>query len=132
MIKSHQEVYANIVGDQHDIFPTILHILGIDIPYGISGTHLFVPNDQRDPLYLENEVFIYNGIIYHGPTGRIVAANFELSQNNAFSNKLNKTEIIKLYIQAQLEMQAHTLLYEFDAQSKIIKLHELKNVKSNK
>jgi hypothetical protein len=61
-----------------------------------------------------------------------VAANFELSQNNAFSNKLNKTEIIKLYIQAQLEMQAHTLLYEFDAQSKIIKLHELKNVKSNK
>jgi len=65
-ISKYRKEFDDIVGGLSDIHPTILHLLGYEIPNGIYGSHLFVPNDQRDSMpvlkYLDR--FAYNGILY--------------------------------------------------------------------
>lgn len=48
----HRDTYRHVIGGLHDLYPTILHLLGEEVPRGVLGTHLFVPNEQRDPLAL--------------------------------------------------------------------------------
>ncbi len=65
-IIKYKDQYENIVGGLYDIYPTILHLLGLDIPIGIYGTHLFVNIEKRDPIPMvkQPEKFVYNGICY--------------------------------------------------------------------
>ena len=39
-----------------DLYPTLLHLLGIDPPAGIYGNHLFLPKEDRDPMYLRQGI----------------------------------------------------------------------------
>jgi hypothetical protein len=126
-IRELQRNYEDVVGDQHDIFPTILHLLGIEIPFGISGVHLFIPNDERDPLYLDNGVFIYKGIIYHGPTGLPLSANFLKIGQYPIVENLSKADILQLYLKSQDDFLTHEKVYEFNAQSKAIEIYKSKN-----
>jgi phosphoglycerol transferase MdoB-like AlkP superfamily enzyme len=64
-LAAHREAYRGIVGGMHDIAPTVLHLLGIEVPAGFVGTHLFVPQAQRElmPLSMGNG-FVVNGEVY--------------------------------------------------------------------
>jgi hypothetical protein len=126
-IREFQENFEGIIGDQHDIFPTIFHLLGIEIPYGISGIHLFLSNDKRDPLYLDNGVFVYKGIIYHGPTGLPLSANFVPIGKYPIRENLDKADIQEHYLKAQDDFLAHEMLYNFNAQSKAVEIYKSKD-----
>ena len=47
-VKAHREEFASVFGGLHDLYPTVMHLLGEEVPYGVTGTHLFVPNARRD------------------------------------------------------------------------------------
>lgn len=66
LIQEQGAQYAETVGALPDIFPSICHLLGIEVPYGVFGTHLFVPNKERDPMVMLRwgGGFFYNGILY--------------------------------------------------------------------
>jgi phosphoglycerol transferase MdoB-like AlkP superfamily enzyme len=61
----HAKQYRDVTGGLHDLMPTILHLLGQPTPYGVMGSHLFVPNVQRSPLLLPvlPESFVYAGMM---------------------------------------------------------------------
>ncbi len=108
--------YTAAVGSHHDIAPTIFHLLGIKIPAGWSGTHLFVPESQRDPVPINSTVFVTDGIIFHGPSQKIVTPNFEqaelfLEQGNLPSGN----KVRNAYIKALQDMLNHRLLFDSDA-----------------
>ncbi len=112
-IQEYRQKYSSVTGDQHDIFPTILHLLGLEIPYGISGTHLFVSNDKRDPVFITNKIFVYNGIMYHGPSG-----NFEILLEKKGKASLTPDEIQNKHLKSLRDMKNHEIIYEYDAQAK--------------
>ena len=47
-----------------DLFPTILHMIGAELPKGINGLHAFIPNNERSLLNVPTGGFIYQGIHY--------------------------------------------------------------------
>jgi len=69
-----RQTVETTIGGLQDIFPTVCHLLGMDIPYGLYGTHLFVPNAERDPVPVlrKGGHFFYNDIRYAGPAGQPV------------------------------------------------------------
>jgi len=44
------DAFPNSTGGLHDVFPTVMHLLGEPVPSGVLGTHLFVPDGVRDPV----------------------------------------------------------------------------------
>jgi phosphoglycerol transferase MdoB-like AlkP superfamily enzyme len=62
--------FQGATGGLHDVFPTVLHLLGLEPPWGIEGTHLFVPDAARDPVPLPTPAgtFAFRQAIY-GPFG---------------------------------------------------------------
>jgi phosphoglycerol transferase MdoB-like AlkP superfamily enzyme len=64
--------YTDATGGLHDVFPTILHLLGEPVPSGILGTNLLVPDRYRDPVplpvYLGDVLFAHRHAI-HGSRG---------------------------------------------------------------
>jgi len=58
--------YQNAIGGLQDIAPTILHLIGEPIPYGMYGLHLFVDNQKRGPVmaYKVPGGFAYKGQVY--------------------------------------------------------------------
>jgi phosphoglycerol transferase MdoB-like AlkP superfamily enzyme len=58
-----REPFTHVMGGLHDLFPTVSHLLGMSIPRGVLGTHLFVENQFRDPLPLPGPSGVFG---YHG------------------------------------------------------------------
>jgi len=57
-LREFQQQMAQVSGGLHDLMPTVLHLLGIEVPYGVVGSHLFTPSEFRasvplpqSPLY---------------------------------------------------------------------------------
>ena len=64
-IAQHFAPYANVFGSLRDVFPTVMHLLGEAVPYGVTGTHLFVDNAQRDAVAHRTDQgsFFYRGVL---------------------------------------------------------------------
>ena len=48
-IRQNFPAYQSTFATLRDVYPTILHLLGVDPTYTMTGTHLFVPEIERDP-----------------------------------------------------------------------------------
>ncbi len=108
--------YTHAVGSHHDIAPTIFHLLGLMSPIGWSGTHLFVPESQRDPIPINSTVFVANGIISHGPSQKIVSPNFEQAERLINQGELPAGNALRAaYVKALQDMLNHRLLFNSDA-----------------
>jgi len=97
LILENRQLYSNTIGGLYDIFPTIIHLLGINVPFGMFGSHLFVNNNQRDavPVFRFMDSFVFNGIMYRQQGKLIPKDNMGL----VFSNDVNaviKTESERL------------------------------------
>ncbi|MCI5157373.1 MAG: hypothetical protein D3906_02850 [Candidatus Electrothrix sp. AUS1_2] len=109
-----QAVYGNTVGSHYDIPPTILHFLGIDIPIGMTGTHLFVPESRRDPIPISSEVFADQGILY-GPGNKFTWPNFPDVHDQVTRGDLRPgNNIQQKYKLAQRDTILHQLLFDSD------------------
>ena len=124
-IDIHSEDHRDIVdavGGLQDLYPTVLHLLGIDIPYGIFGTHLFVPNQERPviPYFKYQNGFIANGALYtpygYGPVtderGPLFVAGEE-------ALTLTREQLQTSYNAAAMAVQTHRLIFDGDAQIKV-------------
>ena len=113
------EAYRNTVGGLQDIFPTICHLLGIETPLGVWGTHLFVPNEARDPMLTMRHPggFFYNGILYEERANR----PFRDTEGLVFGpdeQLLPPDSSIGANILEQLML--HFVLFDYDAQARVI------------
>jgi len=103
-IAEYKADYAEVVGGLYDIFPTIVHLLGIDCPFGVYGSNLFVKNSERDPVpfYRYPGCFVYNGIQYI-EQGLKFAKDKDgiLFTDNSDALGLNISETHALWAQAQ-------------------------------
>jgi len=100
LILEYKNQYKNTVGGLYDIFPTITHLLGYDVPFGVYGSHLFVKNSQRNPVPVFRFIgsFVFNGIHYQRQGGEISKDDMGLIfTNDADAVVKNKTESLKLY-----------------------------------
>ena len=114
-IHKYRDDYQEVVGGLYDIFPTIMHLLGIDCPFGVYGSNLFVKNSERDPapFYRYPGCFVYNGIQYF-KQGLKIAKDTEgiLFTNNRGALGLNISEAHALWLQAQKEVQYLNYAYQ--------------------
>ncbi|MCI5159051.1 MAG: hypothetical protein D3906_11585 [Candidatus Electrothrix sp. AUS1_2] len=87
----------------------------MEIPTGWSGTHLFVPEDERDPVPINSTVFAADGIIFHGPSQKIVAPNFAQAERLIEQGYLPAGNTIRnAYLMALQDMLNHRLLFDAD------------------
>jgi len=77
LIALHRHEYVGVMGGLHDLAPTILHLLGAEVPYGMMGTHLFVENEYRDPMPIPGTpgLFAYNDALSL-PDGQVTRTRF--------------------------------------------------------
>jgi lipoteichoic acid synthase len=73
IIAAHADEYRGVMGGLHDLFPTLLHLLGEEVPLGVLGTHLFVENGRRDPIPIPTApgLFAYRGALAL-PSGKVM------------------------------------------------------------
>ena len=120
------------VGGLQDIYPTVLHLLGIEIPLGPYGVHLFARNSDRGafPLYKLPGSYVFNGVVYSGELGHPIDDNlgvlFVNSREMVTEDPAVKAENFKSVVRA-LEM--HMLLFNQNAQKLAIKLETQKENK---
>ena len=103
LILKYKNQYQNTVGGLYDIFPTIMHLLGHDLPFGVFGSHLFVPNIKRDPIpfFRFPDSFVFNGIQYHEQGNRISEDDMGIVfTNNEEAVIKSKSKRFKLYKKA--------------------------------
>lgn len=99
LIQQHAQNFIGIMGGLQDLAPTILHLLGEEIPEGMMGTHLFVNNESRDavPIPTLPGLFAYRGIL--GLSGK------ELFSSQFRSTSLGKIPSQKEAMVDQLALQ---------------------------
>ena len=119
IIESAKSDYQPVVGDLHDLFPTIFHLLGIDVPYGVSGVHLFVPNADRGALIARAftpRYFLHDGILYDG--GKLNSLRDEQGQlfTADASAPLTKEECQEQFEESIREKLFHEVIFDFNAQ----------------
>jgi phosphoglycerol transferase MdoB-like AlkP superfamily enzyme len=125
-LAEHRNKDSAVVSGLHDLFPTVLHLLGKEIPFGVFGIHQFIPNQQRVvlPWYNINNGYIHNGTIYVGSQG------YTLKDNQGVlllgdSNLVSPEERLKNFKQAYLYLKLHEAIFDFDAQKLAIKDYQL-------
>jgi phosphoglycerol transferase MdoB-like AlkP superfamily enzyme len=114
LISKFKNDYQKTVGGLYDIFPTIMHLLGIESPFGVYGSHLFVKNAERDPVpfYRYADSFIYNGIQYTEQGRKIATDKLGIIfTDDKSALGLNISETHKLWKQAQLSIHVSNYIY---------------------
>ncbi|MDJ0835934.1 MAG: LTA synthase family protein [Acidobacteriota bacterium] len=119
------DTYRNTIGGLQDIFPTVCHLLGLETPFGVFGTNLFVPNAERDPIVMMRVggAFAYNNILYgERPTnpyrddrGLIWGDETDLVPANS-----------KIHENLLEQFTLHFAVFEHDAQARAIKARKQK------
>ena len=116
IIQTEREAFVDVVGGLYDIFPTILHLLGLEAPLGLTGVHLFLPEQDRLPASLSRRpgVYFHNGVLFdadgepmrdqHGPLFR------ELEQ------PLSEEARRQAYKDAMVDIFLHEHLFDFNSQ----------------
>jgi lipoteichoic acid synthase len=113
VINQYKNQYENVVGGLCDIYPTVMHLLGYETPFGVYGTHLFVNNDKRDPIpMVKVNNFIYNGICY----GQYGEKNFKDRFGLVFINDptlliKDTSDLRKKYFSAIQSFRIHDFIY---------------------
>lgn len=119
-----QNIALETVGGLQDIYPTILHLAGIDIPFGLYGTHLLVPNSKRAPTPLLKlpHSYVYNGVVYAGENGNPVADNLGLLFVKHRETLLqDRSQKKKNFQEAFQALKVHLDVFNRDAQRQAIK-----------
>jgi hypothetical protein len=66
----HRDALRGTIGGMQDVAPTVLHLLGLPSPAGFTGTHLFVPPDDRTLMPLTaGGSYVLDGRIHGGQDG---------------------------------------------------------------
>lgn len=119
-IAAHGESYRGVVGGLQDLFATVLHLLGMEIPLGVYGTHLFVPNQGREvvPFSKGGSNFVYKGILYSSATRE----PYRDEQGMLWQEGpvLQGADFDRVHGKAGLEVLAHRIMFDQDAQKKAI------------
>jgi len=116
-------VYSQTIGGLQDIFPTVCHLLGIETPLGVWGTHLFVPNRERDPVLTMRHPggFFYDGILYEESARRPYRDRdglvFGPEENLLPSDSDIGSDVLQ-------QLLLHFALFDYDAQAKVIEAAE--------
>jgi phosphoglycerol transferase MdoB-like AlkP superfamily enzyme len=117
LILENKNQYIDVIGGLYDIFPTIMHLLGENTPFGVFGSHLFVKNMQRDPIpFLRfGDSFVFNGIHYLQQGKVISEDNTGLIFINDIDSAIKtESERLMLYKNALLSIPYCNYFYEID------------------
>jgi phosphoglycerol transferase MdoB-like AlkP superfamily enzyme len=128
-INSFKKEYQSTIGGLYDIYPTVLHLLGIDIPYGIFGTHLFVSNSKRDavPALRLPMGFVSNTILYQGMEGTPIKDEQGYVYNFHGRSLLPEGKTRKdKWVEAYKALRMHNFIFYGDAQQKAIQSYRRK------
>ncbi len=125
LIQEHRDGIADHVGGLQDLFPTALHLLGMEIPYGIYGTHLFISNQEKGPMpyFRQSGTFIDQGILYTY-AGRITDRDGLVFMPRYDLPKLSQAQIRKNLHKIDAEKALHRLIFDADVQIKAIRARE--------
>ncbi len=105
IIAAHADEYRGVMGGLHDLFPTLLHLLGEEVPLGVMGTHLFVENGRRDPIPIPTApgLFAYRGALAL-PGGKVMESRLQTetidkmpSQEDALVDQLGVQDLLDHY-----------------------------------
>ncbi len=120
-LRPHQEEYEAVIGGLQDFFPTALHLLGMEVPFGLTGLHLFVKNDQRGPLPFLHAPngFIDRGILYVNG-GRITDGEGLVFQPLYDLPKLSLDQVKQNILRTNAERELHHQIFDKDAQIRIL------------
>lgn len=121
LLRQYQAEYAGVIGGLQDLFPTALHLLGLDIPFGLYGLHLFVKNPRRGPLPFVHarNAFVERGILYVNG-GRATDSEGLVFQPNYDLPKLSLEQIKRNLIRTNAERELHHQIFDKDAQIGVI------------
>jgi phosphoglycerol transferase MdoB-like AlkP superfamily enzyme len=121
LIETHGQDYSDVIGGLCDVFPTIMHLIGETIPYGLYGTHLFVANRDRDPMPVHGG-YTYNEILYSGKDGMTIQENGStLYTDNQEAIVTNKGLQRRLYSQTTGVLNLHMQFFMNNAQEILVK-----------
>ncbi len=120
LIANGDKSYQGIVGGLQDLFPTVLHLLGIEIPLGVYGTHLFLANESREvvPFSKGGSNFIFKGILYSSAAREPFRDEWgALWQSGPV---LTGEDFDRIHAKAGLEVLAHRVIFDHNAQKKLV------------
>ena len=63
LLAKYRKDISQIPGTIYDIYPTILHLLGIKAEYGILGTHLLNKGQQNKSFFIDEQHVIFNKLL---------------------------------------------------------------------
>ncbi len=87
-VMQQQAQFSQSLASYQDVFPTVLHLLGADIPLGIFGTHLFVPMEDRlayplnrhDIVAWRQQLFSPQGKLLYDEKGPVFVSPGDITQ----------------------------------------------------
>ena len=114
--------FQNVAGGLQDIFPTLLHLIGEDVPKGVYGTHLFVKNPLRDPVPVlrKGGHFVFKGQMYQGAQGTPVKDGEGLVFGDSQEPQPNPSTRQSAFQSAVRDLTLHFLLFDGRAQKPAI------------
>lgn len=118
-IAQQKSLTTEIVGGLQDIYPTVLHLIGEPIPYGIYGINLMVENHQRGvfPLLKFPSSYALNGQVFTGRSGELVRDDLGPLFINKDLKDLPTAEQRKVSFQNAFKaLEVHLYLFNQNAQ----------------
>ena len=120
LIAENKMGYSKVIGGLCDIFPTVMHLIGKEIPYGIYGTHLFVHNKDREPMPTHGG-YVYNEILYSGIDGVTIKEGSRILYTGNKDVLVTDSGLKRmLYTQVADVLNLHLQIFTNNAQEKAI------------
>lgn len=132
-IAAFRQVTPPVVGGLPDIFPTVLHLLGEEVPFGIFGTHLFVPETEREvlPSLRKPGSFFFRGICYDGQPPRPWRDRSGLVFGPEENLLTEPERIAELQHEAVAVLRMHFNMFDHDAQKAAIEARNERDAKED-
>jgi len=106
--------FQNTFGGLQDLYPTILHLLGVKAPFGLFGVHLFrTPEDKGPELFWRVQTgFGYEGRLYECDSSECLPVFVYQEDHEALSG----SDALAASIVAKDYFYLHRYIYEKNAQ----------------
>jgi phosphoglycerol transferase MdoB-like AlkP superfamily enzyme len=121
-IDAHRKLYEPVVGGLQDVLPTVLHLVGAEIPLGVYGVHLFLENSRRPviPFFKKANGLVVDGILFDAAEARpVIDETGPLFIAGGGGLALKGKALEEAYLQAARDVLAHRIMFDFDLQQRL-------------